>query len=269
MLCFLISLRKAIEMLKNLVLLSLGIYILFINNMKAMMNNDDKLFKSSHALVNSHFRVLPEEIVLNIGGCLYGKDFQNFTLTCWPIRKILKEYKDFFIPEEKANVIEAIQGTLIEEIPWLILKWSRTERKKSIPLLRSVLPYFEDFEPQKGEKNLKFFRKNFKNYVKTMNLLYGMGDNYILKDFEKLYSKVQTIMNEEIDYEDEQGIYCSHPDIYIFYMKNFSLLCPENRKYLSNNYKYGKEPFKINYSKSLKYSTDVSLPLSNKILNSN
>lgn len=254
-------------MLKNLLLLSLLISIIFTNNGKSMINNEDDVFKSSHALVNSHFRVLPREIVLNIGEHLYGKDFQNFTLTCWPIRKILKEYKDFFIPEEKANIIKAIQGTLIEEIPWLILKWSRTERKKSIPLLRSVLPYFEDFEPQKDEKNLNSFRKEFKNYVKTMNLLYGMGDNYVLKDFQKLYSKVQILMNEAIDYEDEQRIDCSHPDVYIFYMKNFSLLCPENRKCISNNYRDGIIPFEKDFNKSIKYSKNILLPLSNKILN--
>lgn len=254
-------------MLKNLLLLYLGVHILVPNNGKAMMSTEDERFETSYALVNSRFRSLPGEIVLNIGRGLYGEDFQSFSLTCWPIRKIIKKNKFFFMPEEQTDVVETIRRTHIEKVPQLILEWSRTERIKSIPLLRKTLPYFEDFYPQNAVKNLKPFRKNFKNYVKTLNILFAMGD---MKNSTNVIRRIYDQIQENIAYtikceKDDGTAIFSNPNLYIFHIKNASLLDIETRIFISEKYERGEFPFMKNYYKSKKYRNNLLLPLNTSV----
>ena len=216
------------KMLEKVILLVLGILIITSSANYAMVGEEDKYERTTigHPLQNSPFKELPNELVISIAEYLYGDDFHNFALICKPIRKVLMTHKGFFMPEEKTKVIEKIQETSLEKIQELILNWSRTGRKKSIPLLRSVLPTFEDFKPQINEKNLKTFQKNFKNYVKNLNLLYVSGDNKTIKIFKDLYYENQVGFENAMNNISENSVIIKNPLLYKFYQKRLSLLDP-------------------------------------------
>ncbi len=163
--------------------------------------------------------------------------------------------------EERVSVSRAITGTGFEQILNLCAEWKEDAARK-ISVLQNLLTEFENFYPPKGESSLAPYEEKFGNYVKTLNILYGIGDIEAKEIYKGLYQKTQEALHEAIGDDDET---IDDSMLYIFYYKNFSLLNPEIRKTLSDKYREGTAPFSKDILKSNEYAKDLGLPLTPEV----
>lgn len=157
---------------------------------------------------------------------------------------------------------ERIKGTGFDEISNLCSEWNEDAQHK-VPILRTLLKNFENFYPPKEETSLGSYRETFGNYVKTLNILHGIGDLEAEEIYKSLYHNIQVALHEAIGEEESEEV--DNPKLYIFYFESFSLLNPETRQTLSKNYREGKAPFDKDILKSNEYSKILCLSLSPKV----
>lgn len=229
----------------------------FLLNVNVMAMED---LKDDSSPSGGHFRILPTETIVNIADYLYGDDFHNFSVTCTSIRNTLIGYKKFFIPEEEAKVKEIIMRTHLENIPSLILKWSRTSKQEAISRLRSVLQEFKYTQPSKTEENLKPFYKQYKERLKILNILYALGDKKSDQSFRKIYYENQVGIELARELSMTNSVVITDPKFYVFYKKNLALIDPSIRREIGTSYKEGLFPFTKDDIKSHKYSKKLELP---------
>jgi len=193
-------------MIKKSILFFLGMFFLVTIDVKAMMELDEdiKENKTTYSLSKNPFETLPSEKIVDIAEYLYGDDFHNFALTCLSIRNILLENKKFFIPEEESKIRDVIIKTPLENIPNLILKWGRTSKKEAIPRLRIITNKLEGYPKTEdlSETALKSLRKQFKEYIKLLNILYGLGDKEALLLCKKINVQAEVELESTMQYTD-------------------------------------------------------------------
>jgi len=237
----------------KLILSAIATFLLLLNDVEA--SHEEKEGASLQTLHRNYFQNIPDEMIVKIGSYLYEDDFTSFVFSSTHTKSIIMNYESFFISKDKEQVAKIITDTSITNVPDLILDWGRS-KKKSILTLREVLLSFEGY-PTKPQEDLELERKKFKNYVKVINILYGLGDKDSGEKYKASYRVIQDLLCDERAEDDKL--------FYIFNLKNFSLLVPETREEIANNYQEGKWPFEKNNEKSIKYSKALNLPLSPNI----
>jgi len=220
-------------MIKQFILFILGTFFLLKADAIAMIGLED-----DHPFSKSYFRTLPNENIIAIGEYLYGDDFNNFALTCLPIRNILMGYKKFFIPEEA--LLNTIENTPLDKISNLALLWSRTAKKKVRAIPHSIINGMKDYpdtqiEDENKSEKLQYIGKNFKTYVKTLNLLYKIGDESVKEKLQEVYHKIQVAVNNVHVIEGSKEV--PYPNLYFFHLKNFCLISPNSKPFLSRRWK--------------------------------
>jgi hypothetical protein len=236
--------------MKNKIIFLVSVITISLNNANAM----DKEETST-----DHFQKTPSVLIVEIGSYLYGKDFINFSITNKRINKYLTTNKNFFIPEKQEAMIEAIQNTSIKETSNLILMGRRSP-KKSILLLRKILPIFEEYEDQPKGK-LKDARKKFKNYIKVLNILHEIGEKEALPAFKKIRHKVDVSWEHTTEYTSLEDFIILNPDLYKFHYENLAFIEPRVRGSLSEKYKKGEVPFTQDDKKSIKFSQPINMSI--------
>lgn len=206
--------------------------------------------------VSAFFNEVPNEILIQTASYLQGQDFRNFMYTSNLVAEALMSNKGFFICDNIDSIADTIINTPITEFSNLVSRWGRNT-KKSVSLLRKVYPCFEEYPEFIGKDELEVVGNRFENCVKTLNLLYALGDQKVAKDYTNFYKLIQTILCGERVNERED---------YIIHLKNFSLLVPDVRREISRNYQEGKAPFNKDPEQAALYDKDLNLPLTPKIL---
>ncbi|MBL0941416.1 MAG: hypothetical protein IBJ00_01610 [Alphaproteobacteria bacterium] len=225
---------------------------------------EEKLFPSSSSVHankapltedSAFFNEVPNEILIQTASYLQGQDFRNFMYTSKRVAEALMNNKGFFISDNIESIADTINNTPITEFSNLVSKWERNT-KKSISQLRKVYSHFEEYQEFIAKDNLEVAGNRFENCVKTLNLLYALGDKKVEKDYTNFYKLIQTILCGERVNERED---------YIVHLKNFSLLVPDVRREISRNYQEGKAPFKRDPEQAALYAIDLDLPLTPKV----
>ena len=155
------------------------------------------------------------------------------------------------------GVENEVSNTPIEDISALIRDYS-VDPERIIPTLRNVIKNFRDNYQENPVGDLELLENNTINYVKTLNILYGIGDKDAGREYKACYDLFQGITSEEVA--------ARNPVLYVFHLKNFSLLHPEIRETIAQKYQVGEYPFERNLQKSKLYSRPLSLLLTPKLL---
>lgn len=215
----------------------------------------------NHPLRKSWLGIIPSEIIFQIAGHLYNDNFHKFSMTCNVIRRLLLDYKSFFIPEENNKVRDIIIKAPFETIPRLISTWGRTNRGKVIHQLNKLLPDFEYTRPSEEEINLKPFYKKFKERIKFLYVLSTLGDKKAANALRDAYDESQNGIEEAKEISrTTNNVVITNTEQYIFYEKNLSLLDEEIRRKVARSYREGLSPFPIDSKKAQKYSKEFEFP---------
>ncbi|HUX79519.1 MAG TPA: hypothetical protein VMW10_07260, partial [Alphaproteobacteria bacterium] len=149
-------------------------FLLFINMAEAMENLEtpkERNHITTKIACTGDFKDVPDDFIVNIPTTLFGKDFLHLALLSKRFADLLMNHEPFFMPAE-SEVVCRIAATPIEKVSDLKRDWGST--KNVMHTLHKILHSFEGY-PTDGVEDLKESRKKFKNYVKTLNILYELG----------------------------------------------------------------------------------------------
>lgn len=210
----------------------------------------------------NYFEKTPKPLIIEISDYLYGKNFFSFCSSCKKIHNTLRESKKFSIPE-KEEALDIIKNTPFHHLTTLLANWERTDKSKTIPLLRKMKNEFQDFYPHNNKKSLESYDDNFDTYFKIINLLYGMGDVKCEEIYKNLYRTTHEKFYTAKGSQKRKGPFL-HPNLYIFYYEKLALLDPHMIQYLIEDSQEDTPIFKK--LKVGSFSQKFALPLSSNIL---
>ena len=166
------------------------------------------------------------------------------------------------MPQEEKKVKETIQNYPLSRISTLVRKWSRTPKKLGIPRLRirSIKLGRRYLDPN-NPGQFKSSRRKFKQKMKLLNLLHGLGDETAITVFQKIRLQVMRAQENNIQYSDLHNFIIFNNDFYIFHFEILALLSRETNKVLSSDYRKGEFPFEKDLRKSKGILKYLELPL--------
>ena len=207
-----------------------------------------KLPKEEHP-PEPNLGAMPFLAIEKMGDELFDVDFLSFLFTNRRIYTQLTQSTHFTPPEDQQQLRERIYATPLLHLPLLIQEWGRRPGK-AIPLLHSACPDYEYTENPMGD--LKLLRKEFKNYVKFIHLLYAIGDKDIRTDIQVFYHPIVSFLSDE---------WAEQEALYPFHLKNGGLLYFQRSLEASSKFEQGTTPFPKDDAKANKYNAYSNLPL--------